>query len=187
VAPLEALVRLGGPLEGPHLLEHRPQPSRFGQAGELGELVAALTDEDVPADEPALGLILRELGRLGDRGQPAAVAEQVEALLLDVAAQRIDHRVRADDLPEVAHIFERVTGAAASVDATNRRVTAPTESGVSAVGAVVAELERTDITVEDLGLHQPTLDDVFLTLTGAGVPAADEDEPQAAEPEGALR
>jgi ABC-2 type transport system ATP-binding protein len=78
----------------------------------------------------------------------------------------------ADDLPSAAAILERVTGARATVDVGARSATAPAEAGVAAIGAVAAELEQTGICVEDVGLRQPTLDDVFLNLTGAPAPGS---------------
>ena len=135
------------------------------------------------ADRLARDIVVMDHGRVIARGDARTLKGQVGGdQLLVVPAH-------AEDLPTVSEILARVTGAAASVDHTNRRVTAPTESGVGAVGAVVAELEQTDIAVEDLGLRRPTLDDVFLTLTGAGVPAAAApvDEVRADEPEEALR
>ena len=83
-----------------------------------------------------------------------------------------------DVLPQVAAILERATGATASVDAPARRVTAPTDDGVATLGAVAGELHGAGIAVEDLGLHQPTLDDVFLTLTGSGIDAAAASAPE---------
>ena len=78
------------------------------------------------------------------------------------------------DLQSAAAILERVTGATAAVDVVARSATAPAEAGGAALGAVAAELERTGIRVDDVGLRQPTLDDVFLTLTGvAAVPSDD--------------
>ena len=91
----------------------------------------------------------------------------------------------AADLAARAAILERVTGAQAGVDRGVRAVTAPTETGVAAIEAVAAELREAGIAVEDLGLRQPTLDDVFLTLTGERV--ADETPAGDREPEEALR
>ena len=54
-----------------------------------------------------------------------------------------------------------------SVDASARRATAPTADGVAALAAVAVELQEADLAVEDLGVRRPTLDDVFLTLTGS--------------------
>jgi ABC-2 type transport system ATP-binding protein len=88
-----------------------------------------------------------------------------------------------DDLARVAEILERATGAPASIDRGTRRVAAPTENGVSTVAAIAAQLEEKGIAVDDLGVRQPTLDDVFLTLTGQDAQAAE----QPREPEEALR
>ena len=78
--------------------------------------------------------------------------------------------VNPDDLARVAALVERVVGVHAAIDPATRRVTAPAPSGAAAIAEVATELVAARIDVEDLGLHQPTLDDVFLTLTGT--PAA---------------
>jgi len=89
------------------------------------------------------------------------------------------------ELSRAAAILERVAGTRASVDPATRRVTAPAESGVAAIASVASELEASGIRVEDLGVHQPTLDDVFLTLTGA--PVAPPESADSPAPEEALR
>lgn len=76
--------------------------------------------------------------------------------------------------------MERITGNEAGVDIPNRRVTARSAVGVEAVGELASALSAEEIEVEDLGLHQPSLDDVFLTLTGTPaepVPSNDIEEP----------
>jgi ABC-2 type transport system ATP-binding protein len=55
-------------------------------------------------------------------------------------------------------------------------VTAPTDRGPGAIAALAGDLASAGIAVEDLGLRQPTLDDVFLTLTGQSVAEAEVDE-----------
>ena len=47
--------------------------------------------------------------------------------------------------------------------------TAPTDSGPPVVSRLADALADAGIEVEDIGLRQPTLDDVFLTLTGAPI------------------
>jgi ABC-2 type transport system ATP-binding protein len=61
----------------------------------------------------------------------------------------------------------QVAGAEPAVDRGTRSITAPTSGGTGAVARLAAELDRLGVVVEDLGLSQPTLDDVFLTLTGS--------------------
>jgi len=48
-------------------------------------------------------------------------------------------------------------------------VHAPTGGGARAVSQLADALTDDDLEVDDLGLRQPTLDDVFLTLTGAHI------------------
>ena len=80
--------------------------------------------------------------------------------------------VEPSDLPETARLIARVTEAEPTVDAATRAVTAPTTQGVAALVIVAQALMDEGIAVEDLSLRQPTLDEVFLTLTGS--PCTDE-------------
>ena len=84
-------------------------------------------------------------------------------------------------LAEAAAILGRITGAAAVVDEPNRSATAPTTAGVGGLADVARALADADIEAEDLGLRQPTLDEVFLTLTG--LPILDDDTQAAPTPE----
>ncbi len=51
------------------------------------------------------------------------------------------------------------------------RLAAP--DGSQTLLAVVRRLDERGITVHDIALHKPTLDDVFLTLTGRGAAEAE--------------
>jgi ABC-2 type transport system ATP-binding protein len=84
--------------------------------------------------------------------------------------------VEAGQLEEATRIVAETTGAKPNVDPAARSVTAPTSDGVQGLVAVAERLAEARIGVDDLGLHQPTLDEVFLTLTGS--PASDEPETQ---------
>ncbi len=85
----------------------------------------------------------------------------------------------ADRLDEATAIVAGVTGAEPVVDRPVRAVTAPSADGVANLGAVANALAGAGIAVEDLGLRQPTLDEVFLTLTGAAPASSDGDLPEA--------
>jgi ABC-2 type transport system ATP-binding protein len=75
--------------------------------------------------------------------------------------------VDPDQAPEAARIVGRITGAEPHVDEAVRAVTAPTTQGLDGLVTVARELAAAGIAVDDLSLRQPTLDEVFLTLTGA--------------------
>ena len=48
-----------------------------------------------------------------------------------------------------------------------RRLRAPVRSGGGLATTVVRALDAAGITVDDVEVHQPSLDDVFFALTGA--------------------
>ena len=54
------------------------------------------------------------------------------------------------------------------VDADARLLTLPVDGGSTSLMAALQELDRDGVAVQDVGLSRPTLDDVFLTLTGRG-------------------
>jgi ABC-2 type transport system ATP-binding protein len=82
-------------------------------------------------------------------------------------------------LAEAAEVLSRVTGADATIDEPERSAVAPTRGGVGGLADVARALADAGIEVEDLGLRQPTLDEVFLTLTG--LPIIDEEADARAE------
>ena len=146
---------------------------------DAGTTILLTTQYLEEADRLAREIVVVDHGRVIARGDARSLKRTVGGEQLVVVP------VGEEDLQAAAGILERATGATATIEATVRRVTAPAESGVEAVAAAAAELHAAGIAVEDLGLRQPTLDDVFLSLTGSGV------EPEAAptdrEPEEALR
>jgi ABC-2 type transport system ATP-binding protein len=72
-------------------------------------------------------------------------------------------------------------GAHPSLDEHTRRLTIATTGGAQQLMQVVRDMAEAHIHIDDIGLHRPTLDDVFLTLTGhAAEEAADDDGKPAA-------
>ncbi|MCS0635941.1 ATP-binding cassette domain-containing protein [Streptomyces sp. LP05-1] len=101
-----------------------------------------------------------------DRGR--AIADDTpEALKNRVGGDRIEVvPVEAADLPAVAGVVARVCLGEPRVDEAARRVHAPVRDRVSALSEVVRALHDKRVAVEDVGLRRPSLDDVFLRLTG---------------------
>lgn len=54
-----------------------------------------------------------------------------------------------------------------SFDETNLSVTVPVKNGSKSLMGIVQALNDSKLTVEELSLHRPSLDDVFLSLTGS--------------------
>ncbi|MEQ4300098.1 ATP-binding cassette domain-containing protein [Plantactinospora sp. B6F1] len=87
--------------------------------------------------------------------------------------------VESADLPAIRALAHRVAavGRTATVDESELAVSVPVADGVAALTEVAAELRRGEITVADLGVRRPTLDEAFLHLTderrGADAPAGE--------------
>jgi ABC-2 type transport system ATP-binding protein len=63
-----------------------------------------------------------------------------------------------------------------SVDQHSRRLTAPVLGGAGVLIEALRQLDTAGIVVLDVALRRPTLDDVFLTLTGHAAELAEADD-----------
>src|SRR6478672_6635020 len=106
-------------------------------------------------------------GRVIARGDARSLKRQVGGDQLHIVAADVE------DLERIAGLMTGCADAAPTVDRAARSVTAPTEGGPGAIATLAGRLAEAGIAVEDLGLRQPTLDDVFLTLTGQAASEAE--------------
>ncbi|WP_211198927.1 ATP-binding cassette domain-containing protein [Phytoactinopolyspora limicola] len=90
-----------------------------------------------------------------------------DALKTLIGGDRIEVVMKdAADVPVAVKVVARVATAEPEVDDTSRRVHAPVADRVAALTDVARTLQDDGIGVEDIGLRRPTLDEVFLRLTG---------------------
>jgi ABC-2 type transport system ATP-binding protein len=123
------------------------------------------------ADRLADDIVVMDHGRVIARGGARELKRRVGGAQLFVTV------VDPDRLGEVAGLVERVTDAEAAIDEEARAVHAAAEADPRVVSRLADALADEDVEVDDLGIRQPTLDDVFLTLTGsapASEPAVEE-------------
>ncbi|MFE9659217.1 MULTISPECIES: ATP-binding cassette domain-containing protein [unclassified Streptomyces] len=101
-----------------------------------------------------------------DRGR--AIADDTPDGLKDtVGGDRIEVVVTdAADLEHAVQVVARVGEGQPETDAAERRVHAPVIDRVAALTEVARTLQDEGVQVEDIGLRRPSLDDVFLRLTG---------------------
>ncbi|WP_236246537.1 ATP-binding cassette domain-containing protein [Streptomyces sp. CC210A] len=68
--------------------------------------------------------------------------------------------------------------AAVAVEEHTRRLTVPVTGGARLLAEVIRELDARGVEIDDIGLRRPTLDDVFISLTGhaAETPAGNGEE-----------
>ncbi|OAA28599.1 ABC-2 type transport system ATP-binding protein [Frankia sp. EI5c] len=72
-----------------------------------------------------------------------------------------------DDLAAAAAVLTRLGAGTATASAEECRVSVPV-SGAEVLAGVVRSLDEIGATIVDVGLHRPSLDDVFMALTGHG-------------------
>ncbi|MPZ98035.1 MAG: ATP-binding cassette domain-containing protein [Dehalococcoidia bacterium] len=115
---------------------------------------------------------LEEADALADRitviDHGAVIAEGTAAELKRQSAQSVlSVQVEHDaDLPEARAILGRLGQQEPHVDEQERRVSVGTDGGSEVLASAVRDLDAAGVRIADLGLRQPTLDDVFLALTG---------------------
>lgn len=110
------------------------------------------------ADQLADDIVVIDKGQVIAHGTPTELKHQAGAasLVLTVA--------EAGDIA-AAEALLRKTGGEVFVDHAARRLTAPAD-GLADLTRVVGWFDESGIAVDDLGLARPSLDDVFLSLTG---------------------
>jgi ABC-2 type transport system ATP-binding protein len=101
-----------------------------------------------------------------DRGHTAATGTPSE-LKNAVGGDQIEVVAAPDaDLARVAEAFTGVATSEPELLAEQRTVTAPVADRVAALSTIASRLQAQRVPVEDITLRRPTLDDVFLRLTG---------------------
>ncbi|MCX5532090.1 ATP-binding cassette domain-containing protein [Streptomyces sp. NBC_00006] len=114
---------------------------------------------------------LEEADRLASRitviDQGRAIADDTpEGLKRSVGGDRVEVVLAESvDLPRAAKILAR-SGVEPVVDEEALRVHAPVADRVAALTDAARTLQDEGVAVEDIGLRRPSLDDVFLQLTG---------------------
>jgi len=89
-----------------------------------------------------------------------------DALKKDLGGERLEVIVTDAQLKLAAEIISRVSGTSAHIDEGMRSVSAPVKNGTKALMDTLREFDDAKLHPLDIGLKRPSLDDVFLALTG---------------------
>ena len=122
------------------------------------------------ADHLAGRVVIIDRGRVIADGSPAALKAQAGRDVIEVRASE------SESLGAAARVLQHAGGAEPRIDSATRKVSIVAD-GPDLLMQVVRALDDEAVTVEDIALRRPTLDEVFLVLTGR---AADREPGEAA-------
>ena len=127
---------------------------------EAGTTVVLTTQYLEEADQLANEIVVIDHGRAIARGTSQELKRRIGGEHLDV------HLALLDDLSRVEAILRPFATGAVRIDDQDALISIPVAKGVEALGAVMVELTAQNVEIVDIGLRRPTLDDVFMELTG---------------------
>jgi len=141
-----------------------------------GSTVLLTTQYMEEADRLADDIVVIDRGReiahgTADQLKKQIGGERVELVLEDAA-----------DLAPAQTMLAGVSVGEVKTDEQTRRLVAPVTGGAETLRQVLQRLADANISVVDVGLRRPTLDDVFLTLTGHAAEEAAEGSGEPGEP-----
>ncbi|NEB91028.1 ATP-binding cassette domain-containing protein [Streptomyces bauhiniae] len=114
-------------------------------------------------------------------------------------SDQLKARTGGERVEVVVHDRDRIAGTAevlralgkgeTTIDQHTRKLTVPVTGGAKLLAEVIRELDTRGIEIDDIALRRPTLDDVFLSLTGhtAEAPGRTDDTTGTTDTEGAVK
>jgi ABC-2 type transport system ATP-binding protein len=115
------------------------------------------------ADHLASRIVIIDRGQVIADGTPAELKRRAGRDVIDL------HTVDVGDVVRAADALARLAGGEARVDPATRHVSISVEGGADVFMAAVRAIDEHGVAVEDIALRRPTLDEVFLALTGQGL------------------
>jgi len=143
-------------------LDPRGRQEMWGVIQELvkGGVTLLLTTQYLEeADQLADEIAVIDTGKVIARGTSDALKKQV-------GGERLEVVVEQEHVAKTLEIVATVSGNKASLDEGLRLIAAPVSTGSAALFEVLKSLDSAGIRALDVGLKRPSLDDVFLSLTG---------------------
>jgi ABC-2 type transport system ATP-binding protein len=144
------------------------------QLAKGGTTVLMTTQYLEEADRLADDILVIDHGKAIARGTALELKQQVGGERLEVV---IDNPVY---LPEAQRALEAISEERAKVDESAKRVSVPVASHEGVLTMAIRELDAAGVHVDDIGFRRPSLDEVFLALTGRPAEEAPVDEEEAA-------
>jgi ABC-2 type transport system ATP-binding protein len=111
------------------------------------------------ADQLADEIAVIDHGKVIARGTSDALKKQV-------GGERLEIVVEAHNVAKTMEVVANISGNKATLDEGLRMISAPVSTGATALIDTLRSLDSEGIHPLDVGLKRPSLDDVFLSLTG---------------------
>jgi ABC-2 type transport system ATP-binding protein len=111
------------------------------------------------ADQLADEIAVIDHGKVIARGTSDALKKQV-------GGERLEIVVESQNIAKTMEVVAAVSGNKATLDEGLRMISAPVSTGATALIETLRSLDAAGIHPLDVGLKRPSLDDVFLSLTG---------------------
>jgi ABC-2 type transport system ATP-binding protein len=111
------------------------------------------------ADQLADEIAVIDTGKVIARGTSDALKKQV-------GGERLEIVVEAQNITKTMDVVANVSGNKATLDEGLRMISAPVSTGATALIETLRALDDAGVHPLDVGLKRPSLDDVFLSLTG---------------------
>ena len=129
----------------------------MNQAGTDILLTTQYLDE---ADHLAASIVIIDGGRVIAQGTPDQLKSRVGADMIEL------HTADGPTLERAAQVLSTLGVAEPATDPATRRCSLAAPTGAKLLPIVIRALDDAAVAVEDISLRRPTLDEVFLALTG---------------------
>ncbi|NLE78250.1 MAG: ATP-binding cassette domain-containing protein [Rhodococcus sp.] len=114
------------------------------------------------ADRLADEIVVIDQGRAIARGTADQLKRQIGGDHVELVV------AQSADIAAARAAVASISSGPVQVDEPTRALSAPVDTGADALMQLLRQLDAQNISVLDVGVRRPTLDDVFLTLTGRG-------------------
>jgi ABC-2 type transport system ATP-binding protein len=124
---------------------------------ENGTTILLTTQYMEEADQLADDIVVIDGGKVIAKGTPDSLKAQIGTDRLELTISKKSSFKKAQDV---------ISGKSLQADEERRVLSVATKGGVAELKTVLQQLEAAKVEVESVELRRPTLDDVFLTITG---------------------
>jgi ABC-2 type transport system ATP-binding protein len=121
------------------------------------------------ADQLARDVVIVDRGQVIASGTPDDLKDRAGRDVVEVRPRA------AGDVPAVEEVLAKIAAETPHSNLDTQRVSAAVDGGADQLTVAVRLLDERDIPIDDIGLRRPTLDEVFLALTGQHAARADGD------------